>query len=175
MEHAFTLTYGLADPDSEPDRLVDFLSVAGCDDALVGIGLPGRLVLEFARESRSARAALLSALADVKRAIPGARLIEAAPDFVGLSEVASIVGVSRQAMRKLMLAHHGSFPLPVHEGSASTWHLADVLAWLREHTDHELPAGALEVARATREVNLVRDVVRRTPVARVRGLQRLVA
>lgn len=175
MEYRFTLTWRLAGQDSDPDRLTDFLNVAGCDDALVGIGLPGRLVLAFARESRTARAAVRSALADAKRAIPAARLIEAAPDYVGLSDVAAIVGVSRQAMRKLMLAHHASFPLPTFEGSASTWHLADLLAWLREHTEHGFAPGTLEVARATREVNLVRDVVRRPAGARVRGLQRLVA
>lgn len=164
MEYAFTLTWSLAGQDSDPDRLTDFLSVAGCDDALVGVGVPGRMVVEFARESRSARAALRSALADVKRAIPTARLIEAAPDYVGLSDIAAVVGVSRQAMRKLMIAHHGSFPLPVHEGSASIWHLADVLAWLGATRDRSLPPGALDIARAAREVNAARDAGR-VPVA----------
>jgi hypothetical protein len=54
-------------------------SDAGCDDALVGIGQPGRLALEFTRKSASARAVLRSALTDVKCAIPCARLLEAAP------------------------------------------------------------------------------------------------
>jgi len=31
-------------------------------------------------------------------------------------------------LRKLMLAHPGGFPAPVHEGSASISHLADVPA-----------------------------------------------
>ncbi|WP_246766724.1 DNA-binding protein, partial [Bordetella pertussis] len=96
MEYLFTLKYQLADADSDLDALVERLGEAGCDDALVGMGLPGRLVLEFTREADSAEAAVRSALADVRRAMPTAALIEAAPDLVGLTDVAQIVGVSRQ-------------------------------------------------------------------------------
>lgn len=131
MEYTFTLKYQLADNERDPDVLVERLGEAGCDDALVGIGLPGRLALEFTREAESADAAVRSALADVRNAVPSAKLIEVAPDLVGLTDVAEMVGVSRQNMRKLMLANPGSFPAPVHEGSASIWHLADVLAWLQ--------------------------------------------
>ena len=74
-----------------------------------------------------ARAAMLSALADVQRALPEAKLIEAAPDLVGLTDIANLIGVTRQNMRKLMLGHGASFPAPLHEGSASVWHLADIL------------------------------------------------
>ncbi|MDA8383730.1 MAG: transcriptional regulator, partial [Betaproteobacteria bacterium] len=131
MEYTFTLKYQLADDDRDPDALVERLGEAGCDDALVGIGQPGRIALEFTREADSADAAVRSALAAVRSAVPSARLIEVAPDLVGLTDVADIVGVSRQNMRKLMLTHPGSFPAPVHEGSASIWHLADVLTWLQ--------------------------------------------
>ncbi|MFQ6748738.1 DNA-binding protein, partial [Bordetella pertussis] len=54
MEYLFTLKYQLADADSDLDALVERLGEAGCDDALVGMGLPGRLVLEFTREADSA-------------------------------------------------------------------------------------------------------------------------
>src|SRR5471030_1848037 len=101
MEYTFTLKYRLAVEDDEQDRIVERLGLAGCDDALVGIGLPGRLALAFTREADSAQAAVRSALADVQRAVPSAALIEAAPDLVGLTDAAQIVGVSRQNMRKL--------------------------------------------------------------------------
>ncbi|CAE6948371.1 DNA-binding protein [Ectopseudomonas oleovorans] len=52
------------------------------------------------------------------------------PDLIGPTDVAEIVGVLRQNMRKLMLAYPSSFPIPVHEGSASIWHRADLLPWL---------------------------------------------
>ena len=54
----------------------------------VGVGQPGRIALEFMRENETAEAALVSASADVKRAIPTAKLIEVSPDFVGFSDAA---------------------------------------------------------------------------------------
>ena len=170
MEYTFTLKYQLADDDRDPDALVERLGEAGCDDALIGIGQPGRLALEFTREADSADAAVRSALADVRSVVPSARLIEVAPDLVGLTDVADIVGVSRQNMRKLMLAHPGSFPAPVHEGSASIWHLADVLAWLQARGSYALAKDVLDVARVALEVNLAREA-RRLPRSRSRELK----
>lgn len=157
MEYTFTLKYQLADDDRNPDVLVERLGEAGCDDALVGIGQPGRLALEFIREAENADLAVRSALADVRSAVPSARLIEVAPDLVGLTDVAEMVGVSRQNMRKLMLANPGSFPAPVHEGSASIWHLADVLTWLQARGSYSLARDVLEVARVALQVNLAKE------------------
>lgn len=159
MEYTFTLKYQLTGTE-EADALVERLGEAGCNDALVGTGQAGRLGLEFTREARSARAAMRSALADVKRAVPSARLIEAAPDFVGLSDVAEILSISRQAVRKLMLAHSGTFPAPVHEGSASIWHLAELLEWLNAKGGYTLDRALIEVAQAALEVNLFMEALR---------------
>ena len=130
MEYDFEMKFKLGESDPAGDELVELLGEEGCSDALVGVGLPGRVALSFTREAASARRAVVSALKDVKRIIPGASLIEISPDFVGLTEVAERVGVSRQNMRKLMLAYPESFPAPVHEGSAALWHLLPVLQWL---------------------------------------------
>ena len=173
MEYTFTLKYQLADEDRDADALVERLGEAGCDDALVGIGQPGRLALEFTREAVDADEAVRSALADVRRAAPSAKLIEVAPDLVGLTDVADIVGVSRQNMRKLMLAHPGSFPAPVHEGSASIWHLADVLAWLQAKGSYALAKDVLEVARVALQVNVAKEG-RRLPRSASKELQALV-
>ncbi|WP_372170007.1 helix-turn-helix transcriptional regulator [Xanthomonas axonopodis] len=173
MEYTFTLKYQLTEDDSDPDSLVERLGEAGCDDALVGIGQPGRLALEFTREADSADAAVRSALADVRHAVPSARLIEVAPDLVGLTDVAEIVGVSRQNMRKLMLAHPGSFPAPVHEGSASIWHLADVLAWLQAKGSYALAEDVLDVARVALQVNVAKEG-RRLPHSASKELEALV-
>ena len=124
MEYTFTLKYQLSANDCNHDELLERLGAADCDDALVGVGQPGRISLEFTREAKNAEAALLSALMDVNRTIPSAKLIEAAPDFVGLTDVAEFAGVTRQNMRKLMVNHSTSFPAPVHEGSSAIWHLA---------------------------------------------------
>ncbi len=173
MEYVFTLKYQLADDDRDLDALVERLGQAGCDDALVGIGQPGRLALEFTRAAESAEAAMYSALANVRRAAPSAKLIEAAPDWVGLTDVAEIVSVSRQNMRKLMLAHPGSFPAPVHQGSASIWHLADVLAWLEARGGYALEPALREVAQAALRINVAKEG-RRLPRSASRELEALV-
>jgi len=154
-EYQFTLRYQLSEQNNDHDVLIELLLENGCDDSLVGCGIPGRLALKFSRDADSATQALLSALQDVKRAIPDARLIEVVPDLVGLSDIADIVGVSRQNMRKLMLSHGASFPLAVHEGSASVWHLAEVLVWLKSR-GYDLEPQMIETARVAQDINLVK-------------------
>ena len=131
-EYEFTLKFALSDAEADTDQLVEKLYAAGCDDALVGTGVPGRVALQFSREAATAAEAMLSAIRDVKQAAPEARLIEASPDLVGLSDIADFFGFTRQNMRKLMLTHRASFPLPLHEGSTVIWHLADALVWFRQ-------------------------------------------
>ena len=80
MEYTFTLKYRLSPADQNAADLVERLGAEGCDDALVGVGQPGHVALEFTREADSAQAALQSALADVKRVMPMAQLLEAAPE-----------------------------------------------------------------------------------------------
>ena len=77
MECTFTLTYQLQSGDNDMDAIMDRLAESGCDDALVGVGQPGRLALEFVREAHSAHDAIEGATEDVRRAVPNARLIEA--------------------------------------------------------------------------------------------------
>ncbi|CAB3789609.1 helix-turn-helix transcriptional regulator [Pararobbsia alpina] len=163
MEYTFTFKFQLSEEDCDHDELVERLGAAGCDDALIGVGQPGRIALEFTREATSAEAALVSALSDVKGVIPSARLIEAAPDFVGLTDVAEVVGVSRQNMRKLMLTHATSFPAPIHEGSTTVWHLAAVLSWLKSKGNYELKQQIFDVAMAAMQINLAKEVLQITP------------
>jgi hypothetical protein len=80
MEYEFTLKYQLPEKESNLDELVERLGAGGCDDALVGIGQPGCIGLQFAREADSAQDALLSAMADVRRVVPGATLAFVALD-----------------------------------------------------------------------------------------------
>ena len=174
MEYDFTLKYQLTAADSDHDEIVERLAEAGCDDATIGIGQPGRIALVFAREGTSALGALMSALADVKRAVPSARLVEAAPDFVGLTDVADVAGVSRQNMRKLMLSHTADFPIPVHEGNPSVWHLWDVLAWLNTRGGYDIKPDVLEVAKSAKQVNLAKEARELEPLVN-RQLEDLVA
>ena len=157
MEYEFTLKYQLAENDVNLDHLVERLGAGGCDDALIGIGQPGRIGLKFTREAASAKEALKSALLDIRSLMPTARLIEAGPDFVGLTDAAEMVGMTRQNLRKLMVSN-ASFPLPVHDGSAGVWHLADVLNWL-EAKDYLVDHCAVEVAKTTRQINATKEAL----------------
>ena len=174
MEYDFTLKFKLATDDADVDLLLERLGEAGCDDALVGVGQPGRIALDFTREAKSAEAAIVSALVDVKKAIPDAKLVEVGPDFVGLSDVAELIGVTRQNMRKLMLAHAASFPMPLHEGSAAIWHLATVLKWLKERGTYHIEQTVFEVAYTAMQVNLAKEVNSLVPRVR-REVRALVA
>lgn len=163
MEYIFTLKYRLLDRETDTDAIIERLGEGGCDDALIGIGQPGRLALEFTREADSARQALHSALTDVKQAVPSVRLIEATPDLVGLTDVAEIVGMSRQNLRKLMLANPDTFPDPVHEGSASLWHLSEILAWLDARGSYALERSVIDIASAALQVNLLKQRRHQSP------------
>jgi predicted DNA-binding transcriptional regulator AlpA len=163
MEYTFTLKFRLSPQDCDHEQLVERLYEAGCDDALVGIGVAGKVSLEFEREAESAVHAIASAVANVKQAIPSATFVEAAPDFVGLTEVAELLGMTRQNMRKYMVANPASFPSPVHDGASAIWHLSDLLDWLAQHTDHKADLAMLAVAQASMELNLEREARRLPP------------
>jgi hypothetical protein len=167
VEYDFTLKFRLPADDSDADDLVERLGAAGCDDALVGSGQPGRIALNFTREAASAKRAVISALKEVRKAIPGVQLIEVSPDFVGLTDVAELIGVSRQNMRKLMLTHANSFPAPVHEGSSALWHLALVLQWLENRGAYRVERALLDVAHIAMQINLAKEANRlEAPVQR---------
>lgn len=154
----FTLIFAIS-TDWERSVLEDRLFNAGCDDALVGTGQKGRLALTFTREGAAAAEAVDSAIRDVRTAVPDASLVEVAPDFVGMTDMANLFGFSRQNMRKLVLVHRDSFPLPVHEGRSPVWHLADVLDWFAQQGRVVDPL-LRELARESLQVNVAREVAR---------------
>lgn len=78
--HSFILKFSLAEGLADAEELIERLSEGGCTDALIGIGQVGRVGLYFTRKAPSAYEAVRSAIADVKHAIPHARLVESAPD-----------------------------------------------------------------------------------------------
>lgn len=174
-DYEFTLKFKLPLPDGDPAKYVDALSEAGCDDALVGIGKHGRIALDFTRSSKSAYMAISSALRNVRRAIPGATLVEASPDFVGLTDVAEMAGFSRQNMRKLMLANMQTFPVAVHDGNPALWHLATVLSWLAEKQDRLVDPALLDVARTTMAVNIAKEARQLTGAVLPKRLEQLFA
>ncbi len=155
----FTLKFSLPAGESNGELYIQKLAEAGCDDALIGIGQPGRIALQFSREANSANDAILSAIRDVKKAIPSTQLIEATPDLVGITDMAELLGFSRQNMRKLILKDNLSFPNPVHEGNPSIWHLANVLKWFEQDKQREVDAILMETAHTAMQVNLIKEIM----------------
>jgi len=155
--YEFELKFSL--PRTAPDSgdFIERLGETGCTDALVGIGQTGRIAFHFNRDANCAFEAVLSAIKDIKQAIPEASLIEAAPDLVGLSDIADILGYSRQNMRKLMLNNLASFPTPIHEGKTILWHLSSILTWVKDRERYQIDELLLDVANTTMQLNIAKE------------------
>jgi len=156
--YEFTLRFSLPGCSLNPEIYIQKLGECGCDDALTGVGKTGRIALCFARESTSAFAAISSAIGNVKKAIPAAKLIEASPDLVGLTEIADIIGCSRQNIRKIVLSNGNEFPQAAHEGKSSLWHLAKVLVWLENNKSYHIDSSLSEIAGINMQLNMARDL-----------------
>lgn len=163
QEYEFTLKFKFPDASISPDSYVDLLGSGGCDDALIGVGQLGRIALNFNREAENALTAVCSAIEDVKEVIPGVTLIEATPDFVGLSDIADVLGFSRQNMRKLMMNNSASFPLPIHEGKSAIWHLSTVLSWCREGNRYQIDDSIQDIAEANMQLNIAKEIINIDP------------
>jgi predicted DNA-binding transcriptional regulator AlpA len=109
------------------------------------------------RTENSAENAVVSALSPVKKAIPGAKLLEVTPDFVGMTEIAELLGVSRQNIQRLKQAHHFDFPTPVHEGTAVLWHLAHILEWFKGRASYDIEPALFDVAHTAMQINLAKE------------------
>lgn len=156
-EYDFTLKFNLHNSEADPDEYVEKLYAGGCDDALIGVGKKGYISLNFIREAPSAYEAVSSAIADIKRVLPYAKMLEATPDFVGLTDAAKILGCTRQNIRNLMVRSEGRSPLPVYEGTPSIWHLAEILIWLREDKTYSIDDSLLEIAKTNMNFNIARS------------------
>ncbi len=132
---------------------LDALFEAGCDDALIGLGRAGYMALNFSREAADAEAAVNSASADVMAAIPGADLVEARPDLVGATEIATLTGCSRQNVRKHLVDKKNA-PAPVYSGGATLWHLSDLVPWINKHTPLRIKGTVAETARVAFRTNM---------------------
>lgn len=155
-EYQFELTFKLPQGE-EPDQYFAELENT-CSDAVIGTGQTGYMAFDFTRESSTAYDAIVSAVVDVKKVIPKVSLTEATPDFVGLTDVADLLGFTRQYMRKLMVNSGTTFPSPVHEGKPSIWHLSNILIWLKENKNYDIEDSLIDVANVNKKFNLVKEL-----------------
>ena len=165
----FVLKFRLPQGGEDPSAWLDALFEADCDDATIGVGKRGSIALDFTRSGASAEETVRSTIAAVKCAIPGAVLTEVCPDLVSLTDLAEMLGCSRQNLRKYATGEirgvRVPFPAPVFTGNPSLWRLAEVSAWLETYTDLRLPRPRTEIARVASRLNLdlqnarLRDVI----------------
>lgn len=148
-EYEFTLTFTLPDARNDPVQYLDALFETGCDDAVVGTGTVGTISLEFIRDADSATSAVESAIHAVHEAIPGANLIEAKPDLVGLTDVAEILDCSRQNIRKYAIGYP-NFPRPAVTGKSQLWHLWEIAKFDK----FSIPEAIIEISKVTCGLNL---------------------
>lgn len=156
-EYEFTLKFALSSPRLDGSLYIEQLYERGCDDALIGVGQPGYIALNFIRASETAKSAIHSAKSDVEAVIPHAILIEASPDLVGLTDVAKLLGCSRQNIRKLILDGSSQSPRPIYNGQIRIWHLADILNWLKQNKNYDINEALLEVAEASMTLNIAQE------------------
>lgn len=147
----FTLT--LSGVTYETEGLEDALYESGCDDALI-CAYGKSVYLEFDREAESLDAAIASAVDDIESAGIGAIVESVDSALVGLSDIAEITSMSRQAIAMLKDGTRGSgdFPCPVQriKGQSPLWDWSKVAEWLAENG--RLEAGS-ELAANARVLN----------------------
>lgn len=80
-EYTFTLKYKLPATKTSTDEIVGMLYANGCDDAVIGTGLPGHITCNFIREAENASSAIQSANQDVLKTMPHAQLIGWITDY----------------------------------------------------------------------------------------------
>lgn len=157
-EYDFVLKFKLPDIEEDAEHYLAALELAGCDDALVGTGQVGYVMLDFTREAENAKEAVLSAINDVHTAIEGAELIEASPDYVGLTDVAGILEITRQAVYNIMIKNVETFPSPVHGGVSGIWHLSEVADFFVQYNKRKFNTSTHNIAIINRAVNVQRQI-----------------
>jgi hypothetical protein len=154
----------------EPANL-DAWFEAGCDDATFG-EIDGVGYADFSRAARSMFEAILSAIADIERALPVARVIRVEPDeLVSASDIAARLHRSRESVRLLIAGERGpgGFPAPVSHlrSRGRIWRWVEVSRWAAE----QLGADVLGIEDATfvAALNDTLDLRRLSPELAARG------
>ena len=145
----FNFTLTLSGVTSDTKGLEDALYNAGCDDALLCF-YGTAVYLEFDREAETLNQAVLSAIRDIESAGISARVESVDSTLVGLSDIAELTGLTRQAIALLKEGARGSrqFPGPVQrvKGNSPLWHWRTVVDWLA--SEGRVPADSPLIANA---------------------------
>ncbi len=151
----FTLT--LSGVTYDTDGLEDALYGSGCDDALI-CAYGNSVYVEFDREADSLDEAISSAVENIESAGIGAIVESVDSALVGLSDIAEMTDMSRQAIAMLKDGARGSgdFPCPIQriKGQSPLWDWADVAQWLLQNGRLQEDSELVNNARVLSKWNL---------------------
>jgi len=159
MSNEFMLTYMVPVID-DMNFYLDRLVKAKCSDAVTGLADGGRLTLDFFdRDGPNISEIIEHAVNSISREIPEAKLIDVSPDLVGITELAAMLEVSRQAVRKMWeknISHNFPAPVKYGNGKSPIWNMASVLHWMDKSDKYDTPNGMLEASKAAMRANVIR-------------------
>lgn len=160
MTHSFTLL--LEGPNPIAPENLDRLFEAGCDDATFG-ERDGVYFADFDRTAPSFAEALVSAITQVEKAVPGLRAVRVEPEtLVTASEIAQRTKRTRENVRQLFEGTRGpgGFPTPVAWLSDRTrlWRWNEVAKWLSSALNERIDAGQADVIAAFNALAQLREV-----------------
>lgn len=132
IEYDFTLV--LTGIDGLTPEVVEALAESGCDDGTLAMR-SGRPYITFSRSAASMKDAILSAIADVRKANIGADVLRVDDcNLVTQSDIARRIGRSRQLVYQYMTGERGDgdFPAPACHitDKAPLWFWCEVAYWL---------------------------------------------
>jgi len=179
----FTLT--LSGVSYQTAGLEDALYQSGCDDGLI-CAYGQSVYIDFSRQAISLDSAIESAIDNIESAGVGAVVKSVDSALVGLSDIAEMTGMSRQAIALLKDGSRGkgNFPCPVQriKGQSPLWDWAEVAHWLHasgrlENHDQQLQ-NALVLGKwnlalqnsAFKEINEVEHIAQRLRARRQKDL-----
>jgi hypothetical protein len=158
-EHEFVLVLsGVTELNS---TVMDALFNAGCDDSTPSIRF-GRVFLSFAREARSFKDAVFSAIRDVKKAEIGAEVLYVDDcNLVSQSDIARRIDRTRQQVQQYVSGTRGpgNFPAPVCDlaDGHPLWQWCEVSYWLWQNAI--IGEDVLNESRVVAAINSVLDLL----------------
>jgi hypothetical protein len=145
----FTVTFSVPNLEWNEDYISNKIFGSGLNDALVLLGIRDVIGLEVFRSAPTAEEAIKSVTTDIRDVFSDAVILEVKPDLVSIADIASLVGQSRQNLRKLV-----GFPPPTITGSKPFWHLFEIIRWYKTKGKIPFSDNAAETSKAAWIFNL---------------------